>query len=70
MAIHKPIAPYKLTRTQRKALLDHLEGRVAFIETSRRLGVTKQRLYTMLAVIFRHAAGTGKIDAATLLKDY
>lgn len=70
MATHKPLAPYKLTATQRKAILDHLEGRKGFLATAQRLGVTKQRLYTMLAVIFRHSTGEGRIDAKELLTHY
>lgn len=70
MATHKPLAPYQLTATQRKVVLDHLQGRKGFLATAEQLGVTKQRLYTMLAVIFRHASSTGTIDAKELLKNY
>jgi hypothetical protein len=64
------LTPYKLTKTQKKALIDYLEGRTGIEETAKALRVYRTRIYVMVATIARHAASTGKLDAKTLIAQY
>lgn len=64
------VTPYKLTKVQKKALVDLLEGRKGIQETAALLGMTKTRIYVMATSILRHAASTGTIDAKTLIAKY
>lgn len=64
------LTPYKLTKTQKKSLLDYIEGRKGIGETCRALGVPNNRVYVMVVTIARHAASTGSIDVKELLKKY
>lgn len=64
------LTPYKLTKQQKKALLEYMEGRKGIREISKTLGVSNTRIYVMVATITRHASTTGSIDAKTLLSKY
>lgn len=64
------LTPYKLTRPQRRALADYLMHRKGVDETAMKLGITRQRLYTMTTTIVRHMCKTRRIDIETILKDY
>jgi len=64
------LTPYKLTRPQRRALADYFMHRKGADETANTLGITRQRLYTMITTIVRHMSRTKRIDIEQLLKDY
>jgi predicted DNA-binding protein YlxM (UPF0122 family) len=64
------ITPYKLTKPHKTAITHYLLGKVSLAETSKRMGITKQRVYTMLAVIMRHSSTTGRINIEEILRDY
>lgn len=70
MPINVLNTPYKLKPKHRKALTSYLTGQAGLEKTATAMGVTRQRVYTMSAVIFKHAASSGKIDIQALIKDY
>ena len=64
------LTPYKLTKTQKKALVEYMEGRKGIQETAAALNVYRSRIYVMLATIARHQCSTGRMDAKEILKNY
>lgn len=64
------LTPYKLTKVQKKALIDYMEGRIGIQEAAVILRVYRSRIYVMVATIARHAASTGKLDAKALIAKY
>ena len=70
MATQINITPVKLTKVQKTTLSDYMTGKVGLVKTHERLGITKQRVYTMVAHIMRHSGTIGRINIEEILKDY
>lgn len=64
------ITPYRLTKSHKTAVEQYLKGNVGLTNTEKRMGLTKQRIYTMVTHIMRHSCTTGRIDIKELLRDY
>lgn len=62
--------PYKLKPSSRKALTKYLTGQAGLRDTAAAMDTTRQRVYTLAALICRHAASSGKLDIEAVLKDY
>jgi len=61
---------YKLKAKDRKALTHYLTGTAGITVTAKKMDVTRQQVYTMATVIFRHAGSTGALDIEAILKNY
>lgn len=64
------LTPYKLTKTQKLALENYLAGKVGVDQTAAIFGASRQRIYTIVTLIMRHAGTTKTIDVKELLKNY
>lgn len=64
------LAPYRFTKEQRNAVEQYLTGKMGINEAAAVFGATRQRMYTIVSLIARHAATTGAINAKELLKKY
>lgn len=70
MARHINIEPYKITKAHKQALSDFLLGKIGVIRTAQIMGITQQRLYTIVTVLMRHSCVTGQVDIEEILKTH
>ncbi len=64
------LAPYRLTGAQRTIIQSYLNGEVGPNDAAAKLGMSRQRLYTICALILRHSCSAGTTDAKALLAKY
>lgn len=64
------VTAIKLTGTQKKIFAEYLLSQRSARDTSKQLGVTTQRLYTMSNSMLRHMAATGRISTKEFLSNF
>lgn len=60
----------KLTKTQKKLLVEYLTQKRSINTTAERFGQSTTRIYSIVNTIMRHASSNGIIDIEELLKNY
>jgi hypothetical protein len=67
---HATITPFRLGRAHKIALAKYLKGTTGIEATCRVMGLSRQRIYTMVTHMTKHSCTTGRINIEEVLKDY